>query len=74
MLTGLYEPTAGEMKVGGLDLKYDMDELRKMLGVCPQHNILWDDITVHEHLYIFSLFKGMTDKEEINTSIKESIE
>ena len=35
MLSGLFEPTAGEMKVGGLDLKYDMDEMRKILGVCP---------------------------------------
>lgn len=74
MLTGLYEPTAGEMKVNGLDLKYDMDDLRKILGVCPQHNILFDDITVWEHLYLFCLFKGMTDKTEIEDKIKEKIE
>ena len=35
MLTGLFEPTAGEMKVNGLDLKTDMSEIRKILGVCP---------------------------------------
>jgi ATP-binding cassette subfamily A (ABC1) protein 3 len=35
MLTGLLEATSGEMKVNGLDFKYDMPEIRKKLGVCP---------------------------------------
>jgi ABC-type multidrug transport system ATPase subunit len=50
MLTGLFEATSGDMSVNGLNFKTDMPEIRKKLGVCPQHNILFDDITVEEHL------------------------
>jgi ABC-type multidrug transport system ATPase subunit len=73
MLTGLYTPTAGEMTVNNLNFKTDMTEIRKRLGVCPQHNILWDDITVEEHLYLFCLFKGLTDKADVQAKINEKI-
>lgn len=29
------------------------------MGVCPQHDILFDSLTVREHLYLFATFKGM---------------
>jgi ATP-binding cassette subfamily A (ABC1) protein 3 len=35
MLTGLIEPTAGKAEVFGLDIFNQMDEVRKVLGVCP---------------------------------------
>ena len=28
------------------------------MGVCPQHDILFDDLTVKEHLELFGIFKG----------------
>lgn len=46
-----------------------MDELRKILGVCPQHDILYDDLTVREHLELFATFKG-TLKKDIKPAIK----
>ena len=45
MLTGLLIPTEGEMLVHGFDFKSQLDEIRKSLGVCPQHNVLWPDLT-----------------------------
>ena len=32
-----------------------MDEIRKTLGLCPQHDILFDTMTVQEHLKFFAL-------------------
>jgi ATP-binding cassette, subfamily A (ABC1), member 3 len=29
------------------------------MGVCPQHDILFEDLTVREHLELFAVFKGM---------------
>lgn len=40
-----------------------MDEIRKNLGVCPQHDVLFPDLTVEEHLVMFAAFKGMKGKE-----------
>jgi ABC-type multidrug transport system ATPase subunit len=59
MLTGLLEPTQGHCEVFGTDLFQDMDSVRQSLGVCPQHDILFDLLTPEEHLDIFCDFKGL---------------
>ena len=35
MLTGLLEPTGGKASVFGLDIFNEMEDFRKVLGVCP---------------------------------------
>ena len=30
------------------------------MGVCPQFDILWDELTIREHLTIFSKIKSNT--------------
>ena len=42
MLTGLYEPTAGTAFIYGSNIRKHMDIIRQNLGICPQHNILFD--------------------------------
>ena len=32
------------------------------LSICPQHDILWPQLTAREHLEVYSLFKGNIDK------------
>ncbi|KAG0720146.1 ATP-binding cassette sub-family A member 3 [Chionoecetes opilio] len=54
MLTGLFPPTSGTALVGGHDIVREMDEVRRSLGLCPQHDILFDDLTVAEHITFFS--------------------
>ncbi len=56
MLTGLLDPTEGYISVFG---QTDMDNIRKSLGVCPQHDTLYEDLTVEEHLYLYATFKGL---------------
>lgn len=34
-----------------------MDKIRSMIGVCPQHDILFDNLTVLEHLHFFAAVK-----------------
>jgi ABC-type multidrug transport system ATPase subunit len=51
-----------------------MDEVREFLGVCPQHNILFDLLTPQEHLEIFCDFKGVesnTKNDEISKMLTE---
>lgn len=40
-----------------------MDEIRKNLGMCPQHNVLFDKLTVEEHLWFYSQLKSMAEEE-----------
>ena len=74
ILTGLIDPTAGEMTVHGHSMKADMAKIRRELGVCPQHDVLFPDLTVWEHLYMFSVFKGMRNQTEIREKIDQKIE
>lgn len=34
-----------------------------ILGVCPQDNVLWDDLTGPEHLEFYGRLKNLTGKE-----------
>lgn len=53
-LSGFLPPTSGTAVVNGYDISEDIQNVRKSLGLCPQHNILFDTLTVEEHLQFFS--------------------
>ncbi|CAH3155546.1 unnamed protein product, partial [Porites evermanni] len=66
MLTGLFPPTDGSADVNGLSIISDMDAIRESLGLCPQHNVLFDRLTVKEHLDFFISLKGKFGEEAVN--------
>lgn len=63
ILTGLFPPTSGTAVVNGHDIRTDIEGVRMSLGLCPQHNVLYDYLTVEEHMWFYGKLKGMTDKE-----------
>lgn len=64
MLTGMISPTSGTAIVNGKDIRKDIDAVRSSIGLCPQHNILFDDLTVREHIEFFSRLKGLKNNVE----------
>ena len=68
----MIERTSGLAEVFGDDIGEDMERIRNYMGVCPQHNILFDDLTVEEHLELFGVFKGI-ESEKLRISINEII-
>lgn len=73
ILTGLFPPTSGSATIYGHDIRTEMNEIRKSLGMCPQHNVLFDKLTVEEHLWFYSRLKGMAE-EEIRKEMDKMIE
>uniref|UniRef100_A0A674P175 P-type phospholipid transporter n=1 Tax=Takifugu rubripes TaxID=31033 RepID=A0A674P175_TAKRU len=63
ILTGLFPPTSGTVYIKGMDIRYDMDTIRRTLGVCPQHNVLFDILTVEEHVWFYGCLKGLSEAE-----------
>ncbi|XP_051015238.1 ATP-binding cassette sub-family A member 6-like [Acomys russatus] len=61
ILNGLCVPTEGLVTVYNKNLSemQDLKELRKMTGVCPQHNVQFDVLTVKENLTLFAKIKGI---------------
>lgn len=43
ILTGLFPPTSGTALINGYDIRTDMDSIRTYLGMCPQHNVLFNE-------------------------------
>ena len=57
ILTGLFPPTSGSAHINGLSVVEDISLIRRNLGICPQHNVLFDRLTVLEHLRFFARLK-----------------
>jgi ABC-type transport system involved in cytochrome c biogenesis ATPase subunit len=68
MLTGMIPPTSGEGHVCGFDISTNMADIRNSLGVCPQFDILWPNLTVAEHAEIYASFQGVP-KEALATEV-----
>ncbi|CAM9405596.1 unnamed protein product, partial [Scytosiphon promiscuus] len=63
MLTGMIPVTSGTAFVAGRDVNSDMVTIRHSLGVCPQHDILYPNLTVREHLRMYAVLKAVPGKE-----------
>lgn len=73
MLTGLFPPTSGTAFINGYDVRNELDAVRGSLGLCPQHNVLFNELTVREHIAFFSKLKGIKDKHEIEEQVKKYV-
>ena len=59
LLTGLFGASSGVAKIFSFNVATQMSAIRRSLGVCPQYDILFDQLTVREHLEFFADIKGV---------------
>uniref|UniRef100_A0A287AXQ3 ATP binding cassette subfamily A member 16 n=1 Tax=Sus scrofa TaxID=9823 RepID=A0A287AXQ3_PIG len=57
VLTGCYRPTRGEVCIYGYDISKNIREIRENMGFCPQHDLLFNDLTLSEHIFFYSVQK-----------------
>lgn len=73
MLTGLIEPSAGAAFVSGYDIRSEMDDVHTKIGVCPQFDIFWADLTVQETLLFYCRLRGIPkamENEAVRVALK----
>lgn len=73
MMIGLTKPTSGTAFVQGLDIRTDMGGIYTSMGVCPQHDLLWEVLTGREHLLFYGRLKnlkGSALKQAVEESLK----
>lgn len=63
MLCGYHRPSGGTAQLGELDINYDIEEIHLQMGVCPQEDLLWADLTGPEHLRFYGRLKNLRGKE-----------
>lgn len=72
MMIGLTKPTSGTAYVQGLDIRTHMDGIYTSMGVCPQHDLLWETLTGREHLLFYGRLKNLKGSA-LTQAVEESL-
>ncbi|TFH16644.1 ATP-binding cassette domain-containing protein [Candidatus Bathyarchaeota archaeon] len=59
ILSGILQPTSGSAFVGGYDITVDPDNVKRLIGVCPQHSAYYNYLTGRENIKLFGDLHGM---------------
>lgn len=74
MITGVYSATKGNAWIAGNDIRNNIELVHLSMGVCPQFDLLWPDLTVEEHLLFYARLKGVSpieEKQKVAIAMKE---
>lgn len=63
IMSGVISPSGGYIYLEGKNITRKISSMQHFLGFCPQHNILFDQLTVREHIIFFALMKGFPLKD-----------
>jgi ABC-type multidrug transport system ATPase subunit len=77
LLTGAVAPTSGTALVAGKDIRTQMGDIRRDIGICMQHDCLFPRLTVREHVEFYSRLKGLyedLEKGEADKLVDQAIE
>ncbi|KAL0281552.1 UNVERIFIED_CONTAM: hypothetical protein PYX00_002501 [Menopon gallinae] len=70
MMSGLLPSTSGAVLIYGVNLEKNPDIAGKDIGICRQENVLLDELTVEEHLWLFSRLKNRSVKDTEKDAFK----
>ncbi|XP_043771460.1 phospholipid-transporting ATPase ABCA3-like [Cervus elaphus] len=67
ILTGMYLALSkAAVFIDGYDITKNITEIRENLGFCPQGDLLFNDLTLSEHLFFYSMVKSIHQKMSPN--------
>ena len=72
MITGMYGSTSGSIFVNGFNVFTQTKQARRSIGLCPQENIIFNELTVAQHLRLFAVLKDYPS-EKIENEIEQTL-
>ena len=63
ILTGLNQPTSGEGRVAGFDIRTEHEQIKRHIGYMSQRFSLYEDLTVSENIRLFAGIYGMRSED-----------
>ncbi len=63
MLSTVLEPDKGEISIGGFSVRKNSDQVRSIIGVCPQELALYEDLSALDNMVFFGRMAGLNAKE-----------
>ncbi|KAK3091975.1 hypothetical protein FSP39_024134 [Pinctada imbricata] len=59
MVIAEQSPTKGKVMIAGHNIRSAASDAYTCMGYCPQHDALWDMLTLQEHLEIYAAIQGI---------------
>ena len=63
MLSTVLEPDRGDVTIGGYSIRTNADDVRNLIGVCPQDLALYEDLSALDNMVFFGRMVGLNGKE-----------
>ena len=57
LLSGFVQMTSGNARIFENTLDRDLEHIRRKMGIVSQFDVLWDELTALDHMYLFSQIK-----------------
>ena len=73
MLSTVLRADEGDVTIGGSSVSADADEVRKIIGVCPQELALYPELSANDNLVFFGRMAGLGGREAKETA-RENLE
>ena len=70
MISGMLPISSGEVFIFGKSVRSQMNEIQPNIGMCPQQDVTFDELTPYEHLRLFAAIKNIPSdqiEEQIST-------
>jgi ABC-2 type transport system ATP-binding protein len=67
VLATLQKPTAGTVRIDGLDVTRDAARIRRIIGYMPDAFGVYEDLTVEQYLHFFAAAYGLDRRERART-------
>ena len=63
ILSTIIPADAGDFTIGGFSIKNNADQVRGLIGICPQELALYTDMTAFDNLVFFGRMTGLSSEE-----------
>ena len=63
MMTGLFPPSGGAVRVAGMDLSREAEKVKRVIGVVPQDLALYPSLSARENLRFFGEMFGLRGRD-----------
>ncbi|KAL0246255.1 hypothetical protein GEMRC1_007467 [Eukaryota sp. GEM-RC1] len=70
---GILDFNDGDIMIAGMSVKTDMDRIRRLIGFVPQQDVLFDYLSVKEHLELWGTIKNV-NKDVIQQQCKQLLQ
>lgn len=68
-IIGLLQAHSGDIRINGITMAQDKDRYRKEIGYIPETPVLYEELTLKEHIAVTALAYGLEEEEAMNRAL-----